>query len=78
MEEKKLVEVIAKSLVDNPEKVKINMVESEKTIIIELSVNEQDIGKIIGKHGRIAMAIRIILSGISNKINKRIILDIID
>lgn len=78
MEEKKLVEVIAKSLVDNPEKVKINMVESEKTIIIELSVNEQDIGKIIGKHGRIAMAIRIILSAISNKINKRIILDIID
>ena len=78
MEEKKLVEVIAKSLVDNPEKVKINMVESEKTIIIELSVNEQDIGKIIGKHGRIAMAIRIILSGISNKINKRIILDIIE
>ena len=46
MEEKKLIEVIAKSLVDNPEKVKINVTESEKTIIIELSVDEQDIGKL--------------------------------
>ena len=78
MEEKKLVEIIAKSLVDNPEKVKINMIESGKTIIIELSVDEQDIGKIIGKHGRIAMAIRIILSAAFSKNNKRIILDIVD
>lgn len=78
MDEKDLVEFIAKSLVDSPEKVKVNMVESEKSTIIELSVDEPDIGKIIGKHGRIAKSIRTILSAVSNKSNKRILLDIID
>jgi len=78
MEEKDLVEFIAKSLVDNPDKVTVNVVESEKSTIIELSVDEPDIGKIIGKHGRIAKSIRTILSAVSNKSNKRILLDIID
>lgn len=78
MEEKELVEFIAKALVDNPEKVKVNVVESEKSTIIELSVDEPDIGKIIGKHGRIAKSIRTILSAVSNKSDKRILLDIID
>jgi hypothetical protein len=78
MDEKELVEFIAKSLVDNPDKVKVNVVESEKSTIIELSVDEPDIGKIIGKHGRIAKSIRTILSAVSNKRNKRILLDIID
>ncbi len=78
MDEKELVEFIAKSLVDYPDKVKVNVVESEKSTIIELSVDEPDIGKIIGKHGRIAKSIRTILSAVSNKRNKRILLDIID
>ena len=78
MAEKDLVEFIAKSLVDNVDKVQINMIESEKSTILELSVAEQDIGKIIGKHGRIAKAIRTILSAVSNKSNKRVLLDIID
>jgi uncharacterized protein len=78
MEEKELVEFIAKSLVDSPDKVNVNVVESEKSTIIELSVDEADIGKIIGKHGRIAKSIRTILSAVSNKSNKRILLDIID
>ena len=78
MDEKELVEFIAKSLVDNPDKVNVNVVESEKSTIIELSVDEPDIGKIIGKHGRIAKSIRTILSAVSNKSNKRILLDIID
>ncbi|MBN2544668.1 MAG: KH domain-containing protein [Spirochaetes bacterium] len=78
MDEKELVEFIAKSLVDNPDKVNVNLVESEKSTIIELSVDEPDIGKIIGKHGRIAKAIRTILSAVSNKTHKRILLDIID
>ncbi len=78
MNEKELVEFIAKSLVDSPDKVSVNLVESEKSTIIELSVDEPDIGKIIGKHGRIAKSIRTILSAVSNKSNKRIILDIID
>ena len=78
MEEKDLVEFIAKSLVDSPDLVKLNLVESEKPTIIELSVDEPDIGKIIGKHGRIAKSIRTILSAVSNKSNKRVLLDIID
>jgi len=76
--EKELVEFIAKSLVDNVDKVQVNMVESEKSTILELTVDEPDIGKIIGKHGRIAKAIRTILSAVSNKSNKRVLLDIMD
>jgi len=78
MSEKELVEFIAKALVDNVDKVHVNMIESEKSTILELSVDEPDIGKIIGKHGRIAKAIRTILSAVSNKSNKRVLLDIID
>lgn len=78
MNEKELVEVIAKALVDNADAVKVNMVDSEKSVILELTVDDDDIGKIIGKHGRIAKSIRTILSAVSSKTNKRIILDIID
>ena len=78
MNEKELVEFIAKSLVDKADKVQVNMIESEKSTILELSVDEGDIGKIIGKHGRITKAIRTILSAVSNKTNKRVLLDIID
>jgi uncharacterized protein len=78
MHEKDLVEFIAKALVDSPDYVKVNVVESEKSTIMELSVAEADIGKIIGKHGRIAKSIRTILSAVSNKSHKRILLDIID
>lgn len=78
MNEKELVEFIAKSLVDDASKVQVNMIESEKSTILELSVDEADIGKIIGKHGRIAKAIRTILSAVSNRSNKRVLLDIID
>jgi uncharacterized protein len=78
MQERDLVEFIAKALVDNPDAVKVNVVESEKSTIMELSVAEADIGKIIGKHGRIAKSIRTILSAVSNKSHKRILLDIID
>ena len=78
MSEKELVEFIDKSLVDNAAKVDVKMLESERSTILELSVDENDIGKIIGKHGRIAKAIRTILSAVSNKSNKRVLLDIID
>lgn len=64
MSEKELVEFIAKSLVDNADKVDVKMLESERSTILELSVDENDIGKIIGKHGRIAKAIRTILSAV--------------
>ena len=75
---KDFVAYIVKNLVDNPDKVQINEVGGTHTVILELSVEKSDIGKIIGKHGRIAKSIRTILSAVSNKSNKRILLDIID
>jgi predicted RNA-binding protein YlqC (UPF0109 family) len=76
--EKELVEYIAKSLVDDPSAVVVNMVEGEKSTILELKVSEGDIGKVIGKHGRIAKAIRTILSASSTKSGKRVVLEILD
>ncbi|MCK5005739.1 MAG: KH domain-containing protein [Spirochaetaceae bacterium] len=76
--EKELVEYIAKSLVDDPSGVVVNMVEGEKSTILELKVSEGDIGKVIGKHGRIAKAIRTILSASSTKSGKRVVLEILD
>ncbi len=75
---KDLVEYIAKSLVDDPDGVVVNMIEGEKSTILELRVSEEDIGKVIGKHGRIAKAIRIILNASSMKLGKRIVLEILD
>ena len=71
---KDLVEYIAKSLVDDPSGVNVNTIEGEKSTILELRVAEGDIGKVIGKHGRIAKAIRTILSADSAKTGKRIVL----
>lgn len=76
--EKELVEYIAKSLVDDPGGVVVNMIEGEKSTILELKVSEGDIGKVIGKHGRIAKAIRTILSASSTKTGKRAVLEILD
>jgi len=76
--EKDLVEYIAKSLVDDPSGVLVNMIEGEKSTILELRVSQGDIGKVIGKHGRIAKAIRTILSASSSKGGKRVVLEILD
>jgi predicted RNA-binding protein YlqC (UPF0109 family) len=76
--EKELVEYIAKSLVDDPSGVVVNEVDGEKSIILELKVSEGDLGKVIGKHGRIAKAIRTILSASSTKTGKRVVLEILD
>ena len=76
--EKDLVEYIAKSLVDDPSGVNVNMIEGEKSTILELRVSEGDIGKVIGKHGRIAKAIRTILSAAATKTGKRVVLEILD
>jgi predicted RNA-binding protein YlqC (UPF0109 family) len=75
---KELVEYIAKSLVDDPSGVVVNQIEGEKSTILELRVSEGDIGKVIGKHGRIAKAIRTILSASATKTGKRVVLEIID
>ncbi|KKL06078.1 hypothetical protein LCGC14_2599640 [marine sediment metagenome] len=75
---KELVEFIARSLVDEPDEVTINMIEGEKSTILELRVAEGDVGKVIGKHGRIAKAVRTILSAAATKNGKRVVLEILD
>lgn len=75
---KELVEFIARSLVDEPDEVTVNMIEGEKSTILELRVAEGDVGKVIGKHGRIAKAVRTILSAAATKIGKRVVLEILD
>ena len=76
--EKELVEFIVKNLVDKPEEVNFNVVAGEKSTIIELHVAEDDIGKVIGKQGRIAKAIRLILAAAASKDGKRVVLEILD
>ena len=75
---KLLIEYIAKALVDNPDAVKVTEIEGERTSVIELSVAKEDLGKIIGKQGRAARAMRTILSAASTKNNKRAVLEIIE
>ncbi|MFZ7132075.1 MAG: KH domain-containing protein [Eubacteriales bacterium] len=74
---KELVEVLAKSLVDNPESVEVNEVEGAQSVILELKVAPDDMGKVIGKQGRIAKAIRTVIKAAATKENKRVILEII-
>ena len=75
---KELIEYIAKSLVDNPEEVSVTELEGEQTTVIELKVAKEDMGKIIGKQGRTAMAMRTILGAASMKLKKRSILEILE
>ncbi len=75
---KELIEFVAKSLVDQVDKVEINEIAGTQTNVIELKVAKEDIGKIIGKSGRTADAIRTILNCGAAKLNKRFILHIID
>jgi predicted RNA-binding protein YlqC (UPF0109 family) len=76
--EKDLVEYIAKSLVDDPAAVNVNQVEGEKSTIIELRVAADDLGKVIGKQGRIAKAVRTILLASSAKSGRQVTLNILD
>jgi len=75
---KELVELIAKSLVDNPDRVKVSELDGEQSSIIELGVAPQDVGKVIGKQGRTAQAIRIILGAAGMKLKRRFNLEIIE
>ncbi len=76
--EKELVEFMVRSLVDQPEEVSVNVIEGEKSTILELHVAEGDVGKVIGKQGRIAKAIRTILSASATRDGKRAVLEILD
>ena len=75
---KELIELIAKALVDYPEQVSVNVLEGSQSTVLELSVAKVDLGKVIGKQGRTAEAIRIILGAASAKIRKRAILEIVE
>jgi len=78
MEMKELISYIAKALVDSPEAVEVSEVEGEQTSVIELKVAKSDLGKVIGKQGRTARAMRTILNAASTKIKKRAVLEIIE
>ena len=73
---KELVEVIAKALVDNPNEVVVTESEKEDEIIIELKVASNDMGKVIGRQGRIAKAIRSVVKAASSKMDKKVIVEI--
>lgn len=75
---KELVKFIAQSLVDNPEQVEVTEVAGEQTAVLELKVAQEDLGKIIGKQGRTAKAIRTILSAAAAKMKKRAVLEILE
>mgnify|MGYP001187772612 CR=1 FL=1 len=72
-----LVKTIAKALVDSPEEVSVTEIEGRQSLIIELKVAPEDMGKVIGKQGRIAKAIRTVVKAAATKENKRVVVEII-
>jgi predicted RNA-binding protein YlqC (UPF0109 family) len=75
---KDLIKFMAQALVDHPEQVEVSEVAGEQTSVIELRVAKEDLGKVIGKQGRTAKAMRTILSAASTKIRKRTVMEIIE
>lgn len=75
---KELIDYIARALVDHPEQVNVTEVEGNQTSVLELQVAKEDLGKVIGKQGRTARAMRTILSAASAKVKKRTVLEIIE
>ncbi|MBW6485046.1 MAG: KH domain-containing protein [Syntrophobacterales bacterium] len=75
---KELIAYIARALVDNPEMVNVTEVVGEQTSVLELRVSKEDLGKVIGKQGKTAKAMRTILSAASTKIHKRSVLEIVE
>jgi predicted RNA-binding protein YlqC (UPF0109 family) len=75
---KELIKFMAQALVDNPDRVEVSEIAGEQTSVIELRVAKEDLGKVIGKQGRTAKAMRTILSAASTKMHKRTVLEIIE
>lgn len=75
---KELVEMIAKNLVENPDKVKVTEIDGERIVVYELRVDKSDLGKVIGKEGKTARAMRTILTAISLLRGKRAVLEILE
>ncbi|HHY63956.1 MAG TPA: KH domain-containing protein [Clostridiaceae bacterium] len=74
---KELLENIAKALVDNPDQVSVTEIDDDQSLILELRVAEEDMGKVIGKQGRIARAIRVVMKAAAIKENKKVVVEII-
>ncbi|HWI54206.1 MAG TPA: KH domain-containing protein [Desulfobacteria bacterium] len=74
---KELVELLAKSLVDSPDQVSVNVVDSDKSLVLELRVAPDDMGKVIGKQGRIAKAIRAIVKAAATRQGKKVVVEIV-
>jgi hypothetical protein len=74
---RELVEFLAKSLVDNPDQVKVNEVEGERSVVLELTVAPEDMGKVIGKQGRIAKAIRTVVKAAAARQGKKVVVEIL-
>jgi len=75
---KELLEVLARALVDKPEEVKVDIVEGEKSVILQLHVAPDDVGKVIGKEGRIARALRTVVKAAAAKEGKSALVEIMD
>ena len=75
---KELVEVIAKALVDNPDEVVVSETEKDKVIVVDLKVAQSDMGKVIGKQGRVAKAIRTVVKAAALNENQKVVVEIID
>jgi hypothetical protein len=75
---KELVEFIARALVDHPEDVDVNVIEGGRTKVLELKVHADDMGQVIGKHGRTAKSIRTLLNAAATKDNIRVVLEIVE
>ncbi len=75
---KEFIEEIARKLVDNPAAVEVNFIEGKNTAIIELRVDPSDVGKVIGKSGRTANALRTLLSAVASRHNQKVVLEIIE
>ena len=75
---KELVELIAKALVDEPDAVSVNVVEGEQSMILELRVAPDDMGKVIGKQGRIAKAIRTVAKAAATRKGKKVVVEIVE
>lgn len=74
---RELVEHIARALVDHPDEVNVNMIEGQKSVILELNVAPDDMGKVIGKQGRIAKSIRTVVKAASSKEGKKVVVEIV-
>ncbi|MHB8896489.1 MAG: KH domain-containing protein [Candidatus Geothermincolia bacterium] len=75
---KDLLDYLARALVDNPDDVRIEVIEGERSVILQLKVNQEDIGKVIGKQGRIAQALRTVVKAAATKQGKNAIVEILD